>query len=53
MQEKLDKQGEDLARLDTKMTFVFGLLGLLQSGGLVLHGITFNKKSKEAEAGAE
>lgn len=30
------KQGEDLARLDTKITMLFTFLGLLQVGGLLL-----------------
>ena len=30
------KQGEDLARLDTKMTMLVAFLGLLQVGGLFL-----------------
>ena len=30
------KQGDDLARLDTKMTMLVAFLGLLQAGGLFL-----------------
>ena len=47
MQDTLIKQGNDLASLDTKMNFVFGILGLLQSGGLALHGYTLRKSRQE------
>jgi hypothetical protein len=53
MQDTLTQQGKDLAALDTKMTFVFTLLGILQSGGLALHGYTLRRKSDAAGEGGE
>lgn len=36
MQLTIIKQGEDLARLDTKMTMFVSILGFLQTGGILL-----------------
>jgi hypothetical protein len=46
----LIKQGEDLARLDTKMTLIVSFLGLLQFGGIALTvypAVTNSKKKGE------
>ena len=32
----VNKQGEDIARLDTKMTMIVSFLGILQSGSILL-----------------
>lgn len=45
----LIKQGEDLARLDTKMTMFVSLLGFLQTGGILLSLAPLKGKFKTSE----
>jgi hypothetical protein len=42
------KQGEDIARLDTKMTLLVGFLGLLQTGSLVLSVAPLKRKISDS-----
>lgn len=46
MQETIVKQGEELARLDTKITIMVGFLGLLQGGGIVLTVVPLKRKER-------